>query len=89
MWPGRLNIVFVPGGVRWYGHVLRRDDGHVLRKALEFEMKGKRKRGRPVSVYCIFATQIYTFTKFIRDYSLRRQRKPTRNQEAYTDVGSL
>ena len=34
-------------GVRWYGHVLKRDDGHVLRKALEFEMKGKRKRGRP------------------------------------------
>ena len=34
-------------GMRWYGHVLRRDDGHVLRKALEFEVKGKRKRGRP------------------------------------------
>ena len=34
-------------GVSWYGHVLRRDDGHVLRKALEFEMKGKKKRGRP------------------------------------------
>ena len=31
---------------RWYGHVLRRDDRHVLRKALEFEVKGKRKRGR-------------------------------------------
>ena len=30
-------------GVRWYGHVLRRDDGHVLRKPLEFEVKGKRK----------------------------------------------
>ena len=28
-------------GVRWYGHVLRRDDGHVLRKALEFQVKGK------------------------------------------------
>ena len=27
--------------------MLRRDDGHVLRKALEFEVKGKRKRGRP------------------------------------------
>ena len=23
-------------GVGWYGHLLRRDDGHVLRKALEF-----------------------------------------------------
>ena len=27
-------------GVRWYGHVLRRDDGHVFRKALEFKVKG-------------------------------------------------
>ena len=34
-------------GVRWYGHVLRRDDEHVLRRALEFEMKGKRRRGQP------------------------------------------
>ena len=33
--------------VRWYGHVLRSDDGHVLRRALEFEVKGRRKRGRP------------------------------------------
>ena len=33
-------------GVGWYGHVLRRDDGHVLRKGLEFEVKGKRKLGR-------------------------------------------
>ena len=32
-------------GVRWYGYVLRRDDGHVLRQALEFEVKGKRKQG--------------------------------------------
>ena len=32
-------------GMRWYGHVLRRDDWHVLRKALESEEKGKRKRG--------------------------------------------
>ena len=34
-------------GVRWYRHVLRRDDGHVLRKALEFEVRCKRKHGRP------------------------------------------
>ena len=34
-------------GVRWYGHVLRGDDGHVLRNALEFEVKGKRRRGQP------------------------------------------
>ena len=26
-------------GVRRYGHVLRRDDGHDLRKVLEYEVK--------------------------------------------------
>ena len=34
-------------GVRWYEHVLRRDDGYVLRKMLEFEVKDKRKQGQP------------------------------------------
>ena len=38
-------------GVRWYGHVLRRNDGHVLRKALELEVKGKKKRGRPKKMW--------------------------------------
>ena len=32
-------------GVRWFRYVLRRDGGHVLRKALGFEVKGKRKQG--------------------------------------------
>ena len=32
-------------GVRWYGHVSRRDDGHVLGKALGFEVRGTRKPG--------------------------------------------
>ena len=34
-------------GVRWYGHVLRREEGDVLRKALAFEVDGLRRRGRP------------------------------------------
>ena len=38
-------------GVRWYGHVLRRDDEQVLRKALGFEVKGNRKRGRPKKMW--------------------------------------
>ena len=31
--------------------MLRRDDGHVLRKALEFEVRGKRKGGRPKKMW--------------------------------------
>ena len=40
-------------GVRWYGHVLSRDDGHVLRKALKFEVRGKRKPGRQKKIWKI------------------------------------
>ena len=32
--------------VRLYGHMLRREDGHVLRRALHFEVEGQRKQGR-------------------------------------------
>ena len=31
-------------GVRWYGHVLRRDDDSLLRVSLDLEVSGKRKR---------------------------------------------
>ena len=34
------------GEVRWYVHVLRRDDDSVLRVALDLEVSGKRKLGR-------------------------------------------
>ena len=32
--------------VHWYGHVLRREDGHVLSRTLDFEVEGQRKKGR-------------------------------------------
>ena len=32
-------------GVRWYRHVLRRDDDSVLRIALNLEVSSKRKQG--------------------------------------------
>ena len=31
----------------WYGHVMRRDGEHILRKVLRADIPGKRKRGRP------------------------------------------
>ena len=34
-------------GVRWYGHALRRGNGDVLRRTLEFEVAGRRGRGLP------------------------------------------
>ena len=30
----------IANSVRWYGHVLRREDSHILRRALDFEVEG-------------------------------------------------
>ena len=35
--------------LHWYGHVMRRDDEHILKKVLRADIPGKRKRGRPKS----------------------------------------
>ena len=41
-----IDQLATANGVRWYGHVLRRDDNSVLRVDLDFDVSGKRKRGR-------------------------------------------
>ena len=33
--------------VRWYGHVLRRNNGDILRRGLDFEVVERRGRGQP------------------------------------------
>ena len=42
-----IDQLAMANSVHWYGHVLRREDGHVFRRALDFEVEGKRKKGRP------------------------------------------
>ena len=34
-------------GVKWMGHVLKKEDGDVVRNASEFNVEGRKKRGRP------------------------------------------
>ena len=31
--------------MQWYGHLLRKDNDQVMKKALDFEVVGKRGRG--------------------------------------------
>ena len=42
-----IGQLAIENSVRWYGYVLRREDGHVLRSTLNFEVEGQRKKGRP------------------------------------------
>ena len=43
---GIIDQLAMTNSVRWYGHVLRREDGHVLRRALDFKVDGQRKKER-------------------------------------------
>ena len=35
------------GRLRWYGHLMRRENDHVGRNTMEMEVQGRRRRGRP------------------------------------------
>ena len=43
----QLGMKMREGRLRWYGHVMRRDQEYVERKMMEMELPGKRRRGRP------------------------------------------
>ena len=43
----RLGMKMRKGRLRWYGHVVRRDQEYVGRKIMKMKLPGKRRRGRP------------------------------------------
>ena len=41
-----IDQLVIASSVRWHGCVLRREDGHVMRRALDFEVEGQEEKGR-------------------------------------------
>ena len=37
--------------MRLYGHVWRREEGNILKEAMNLEVTGRRKRGRPKATW--------------------------------------
>jgi len=40
-------LVLQQNRLRWYGHVLQKDDDDWVKKCMEHEVEGSRPRGRP------------------------------------------
>ena len=46
-----MDQLAITNSVCCYGHVVRREDGHVLRRALDFEIEGQRKKWGPLRTW--------------------------------------
>ena len=42
-----LDRMAKANAVRWYAHVIRREDDNILKKSMMMKVNGQRKRGRP------------------------------------------
>jgi len=42
-----VALVLQQNRLRWYGHVLRKEDDDWVKKSMEYEVEGSRPRGRP------------------------------------------
>ena len=46
-----IDQLTMANSVRRYGRALRREDGHVLRRALDLKVEGQMKKGRPMRTW--------------------------------------
>ena len=44
---GRISNKVQDTMLKWYGHVLRREDEYIGKRVMGMEVSGKRRRGRP------------------------------------------
>ena len=42
-----IVLILQQNRLRWYGHVLRKEDTDWVKKCMEYEVEGSRPRGRP------------------------------------------
>ena len=42
-----IILILQQNRLRWYGHVLRKEDTDSMKKCMEYEVDGSRPRGRP------------------------------------------
>ena len=46
-----IALILQQNRLRWYGHVLRKDDDDLVKKCMEYEVEGPRPRGRPTRTW--------------------------------------
>jgi len=47
LWIDDIILILQQNRLRWYGHVLRKEDTDLVKKCMEYEVEGSRPKGRP------------------------------------------
>ena len=76
-------------GVRCYRHVLRSDDEHNMRKVLEFEVKGKGKRGQLKKMWKMQVEKESKNVGLEKEDALNRERWRVEVREIAVRVGKI
>jgi len=66
--------VLQQNSLRWYGHVLRKEDNDWVKKCMEYEVEGARPRDRPKKTWHEIVEKDYQASKLNREDAMDRNR---------------
>jgi len=67
-----LTLVLQQNRLRWYGHVLRKDDDDWVKKCMEYEVEGRSPRGRPKRTWREVVREDCKVRKLNKEYTMDR-----------------
>ena len=65
-----IDQLATTNSVCWHGHVLRREDSHVMRRSLDFEVEGQRKKGMSKRIWIMQNEEESVKVGLRREYAL-------------------
>jgi len=67
-----IALVLQQNRLRWYGHVLRKDDDDWVKKCVDYEVKGPRPRRRPKRTWREVVREDYKTCKLNKEDAMDR-----------------
>jgi len=69
-----IILILQQNRLRWYGHVLRKEDTDWMKKCMEYEVEGSRPRGRPKRTWREVVQKDCQARNLNREYAMDRGR---------------
>jgi len=67
-------LILQQNRLRWYGHVLRKEDNDWIKKCIEYEVEGARPRDKPKKTWREIVERDYQAHKLNREHAVDHNR---------------